>query len=102
MKRTVWKWLFGISIGLLVLLILFTIGVWVLFNIGGAIFLTLMGNAEIHAVSFSALMANFVGSPLFYIYMTDLTVMLISIAVLITTRTKNKQRNGKPVPYKED
>ena len=102
MKRTVWKWLLGISTGLLVLLFLFTIGFWILFNISGALLLTIMGNAEIHAVPFSAFMSNFVGSPLFYIYIADLAVLLSSIIVLVMTRTKNKQRDGKPVPYKED
>ena len=102
MNRTFWKWLLGISIGLQVLLFLLTIGFWILFNIGGGILLTMMGNTEIHAVPFSAFMSNFVGSPLFYIYIADLAVLLGSIIVLIMTRTKNKQRDGKPVPYKED
>lgn len=88
MNRSVWKWLFGISIGVLVLLILFTFGIWVLFNIGGAIFLTLLGHTQIDAVSFAEFTSNFVGSPMFYIYMVDLAVLLCSAVVLVITRKK--------------
>ena len=102
MNRTVWKWLLGISIALLILLLLFTFGIWVLFNIGGAILLSLMGNTEIHAIPFSTLMSNFVGSPLFYIFLFDCAVLLTASIVLIMTRSKNIQRDGKPVPYDEE
>lgn len=85
MKRSVWKWLFGISLVLLVLSILFTIGIWVLLNIGGAILLSLMGNQEISAMPMTVFLSNFVGSPLFYIYIADLVVLLSSIVALIVT-----------------
>ena len=90
MKRTACKWLFGISIGVLVLLILFTIGAWVLLNIGGAILLALMGQQEIHAMPMSDFLSNFVGSPMFYIYMADLVVLLSSAVILFVTRKKMK------------
>ena len=90
MKRTACKWLFGISIGVLVLLILFTIGAWVLLNIGGAILLALMGQQEIHAMPMSDFLSNFVGSPMFYIYMADLAVLLSSAVILFVTRKKMK------------
>lgn len=90
MKRKAWKWIFGISLVVLVLLILFTIGIWVLLNIGGAILLALMGNQEISAMPMADFLSNFVGSPMFYIYMADLVVLLSSVAVLIATRKKNK------------
>ena len=88
MKRKAWKWLFGISLVLLVLLILFTIGIWVLLNIGGAILLALIGNQEIHAMPMVDFLSNFVGSPMFYIYMADLAVLLSSAFALIVTRKK--------------
>ncbi len=88
MKRSAWKWLFGISIGVLVLLILLTFGSWALFNIVGAIFLALMGNREINAVSFADFMSNFVGSPMFYIYLADVTLLCGSVVVLVITRKK--------------
>lgn len=88
MKRKAWKWLFGISLVLLVLLILFTIGIWVLLNIGGAILLTLMGNQEISAIPMADFLSNFVGSTMFYIYMADLVVLLTSAVALVITRKK--------------
>ena len=88
MKRKAWKWLFGISLVLLVLLILFTIGIWVLLNIGGAILLTLMGNQEISAIPMADFLSNFVGSPMFYIYLADLVVLLTSAVALVITRKK--------------
>ena len=39
MMRSVWKWTLGISIGVLILLVVLTFGIWVLLNIGGAILL---------------------------------------------------------------
>ena len=90
MKRKAWKWIFGISLVVLVLLILFTSGIWVLLNIGGAILLALMGNQEISAMPMADFLSNFVGSPMFCIYMADLVVLLSSVAVLIATRKKNK------------
>ena len=86
MKRGVWKWLLGISIAVLILLILLTFGIWVLMNIGGAIFLSLMGNTQIAAIAFGDLMANFVGSPMFYIYLADLAVLLASTIGLAVTK----------------
>ena len=88
MKRSVWQWLFGISLVVLVLLILFTIGIWVLLNIGGAILLTLMGNQEISAMPMADFLSNFVGSPMFYIYLADLAVLLSSVVALVVTRKK--------------
>jgi len=85
MTRTVLKWLLGISVVVLVLLIGFTIGFWVLFNIVGAILLSLMGNTEIHGIPFSEFMANFVGSPLFYVYIADFTVLAGSLIALAVT-----------------
>jgi predicted PurR-regulated permease PerM len=43
MKRSVWKWTFGLSLALLVLLILFAIGIWALGNATAAILGGLMG-----------------------------------------------------------
>lgn len=94
MNRSVWKWLLGISLVILVLLILFTIAAWFLVNVGGALFLTLLGNTEIHAMPFGAFMANFVGSPLFYVYMADLVLLLCSIVVLIATRKTKESNTG--------
>ena len=90
MHRKAWKWLLGISIGVLVLLILLTLGAWVLFNIGGAIALSLMGNTEITAIPFGEFMSNFVGSPMFYVYLVDIFALLASIVGLAATK-KHKE-----------
>jgi hypothetical protein len=90
MNRKVWKWLFGISVGVLILLVLLTFGFWVLVNIGGAILLSLMGNTEIAAMPFSVFMSNFVGSPMFYIYLADLIVLMGASLMLMITKQRQK------------
>lgn len=90
MHRKAWKWLLGISIGVLILLVLFTLGIWVLLNIGGAIALSLMGNTEITAIPFGEFMSNFVGSPMFYVYLVDIFALLASIVALAATK-KHKE-----------
>ena len=94
MKRKAWKWIFGISLVVLVLLILLTIGVWVLLNIGGAILLALMGNQEIHAMPMADFLSNFVGSPMFYIYLVDTSALLVSVVALSITRKKKQTIPG--------
>ena len=86
MKRAAWKWFLGISLVVLALLILFTFGAWLFTNIGSAILLTLMGNTELHTMPFSVFMTNFVGSPMFYIYLADLAVLLCSVTALVITK----------------
>jgi hypothetical protein len=90
MNRKVWKWLFGISVGVLILLVLLTFGFWVLVNIGGAILLSLMGNTEIAAMPFSVFMSNFFGSPMFYIYLADLIVLMGASLMLMITKQRQK------------
>ena len=88
MNRSIWKWIFGISLIALVLLLMLTFGIWVLLNIGGAILLALMGNQEITAMPMGKFLSNFIGSPMFYIYLADLVVLLSSTVALIVTRQK--------------
>ncbi len=90
MNRKVWKWLLGISIGVLILLVLLTLGIWVLLNIGGAILLSLMGNTEITAIPFDEFMSNFVGSPMFYIYLADLIVLMGASLMLMITKKRQE------------
>lgn len=93
MKRTVWKWLFGISLILLFLLMLFTVGLWAMTNAAGVLFALLFMLSEdvsVSAIPFGEFMKNFVGSPLFYIYLADLAVLLGSIIALTVTRKIKK------------
>lgn len=46
MKRSVWKWIFGISLTLLVLLVLFEVGIWTLLNATAAMVGTIMGHID--------------------------------------------------------
>ena len=94
MKRKVWKWIFGLSLAGFILLVVFTFGVWVLFNVVGALFLTLMGNTEINAIPFADFMSNFVGSPLFYMYLVDIVALLTSVVGLVATKKQKENREG--------
>ena len=78
----------GISIAVFVLLMLLTFGIWVLLNIGGAIFLSLLGEQEISAMPMAEFLSNFVGSPMFYICMADLAVMAVAVTGLAVTRKR--------------
>ena len=91
MKRSAWKWILGISIVGLVLLVIFTVGLWALAN-AGAVLMRLVfildEDLELYGIPFADFMANFVGSPLFYFYMADLAALLTSAAALIVTRKR--------------
>lgn len=93
MKRSVWKWILGFSIGYLILLVLFTIGLWILTNVGGVlirILFILDEDFQVHGISLAEFMRNFVGSPLFYAYLVDLVALVSSsVALTVTRKTKN-------------
>ena len=86
MKRSIWKWSLGFSIAGLILLGLLTVGIWLMLNIGGALFLTLMGQTELSAISMSEMLANFVGSPMFWLCLADLLVLILSVIMLAVTK----------------
>ena len=89
MNRKVWKWIFWVSLIVLILLILFTVGLWALANVGAVLFrlvFILDEDMQVSGISFAEFISNFVGSPLFYCYVTDLAALLGSSAALIITR----------------
>lgn len=86
MKRSVWRWALGLSVVGLILLGLLTVGIWLMLNIGGALFLTLMGQTELSAIPMSEMLANFVGSPMFWLCVADLLVMILSAVMLAVTK----------------
>ena len=91
MKRSVWKWTLGISVAVFVLLVLFTFGLWILANVGGVLLrlvFILDEDFQVSGIPFGAFMANFVGSPLFYLYATDVAVLSASVIALIITRER--------------
>ena len=73
---------------MLILLIVVIIVMWALLNVCGAILLAMLGHREISAMPFSEYMSNFVGSPMFYICMADLAVLLSSAMILAINRKK--------------
>ena len=91
MKRSTWQKIMTASIIALVLLMMFTLGLWALANAAGIllrlIFL-LDEDMEVSGMPFSAFMANFVGSPLFYVYMADLIALATSAIALFLTRKR--------------
>ena len=91
MKRRAWKWIFGISLTLLILLVLFTIVLWGLANAAGVLLRLLFildEDMEISMMPFSVFMSNFVGSPLFYIYIADLATLVPSAVALAVTKKR--------------
>ena len=95
MKRSVWKWLLGISIAVFVLLVLLTLGIWVLANVGGVLIrlvFILDEDLQVSGIPFAAVMENFVGSPMFYAFVADLVVLVTSVIALIFT---GKRRDNK-------
>ena len=89
MKRSIWKWGLGLSIAGLVLLGLLTVGIWLMLNIGGALFLALMGHTELTAISLAGMLENFVGSPMFWLCLADLLVLVLSAVMLAVTKKEN-------------
>ena len=90
MKRKTWKWIFGLSLAGLILLAMFTVGLWALMNVGSVLFrivFILDEDMTVSTITFGAFMANFVGSPLFYMYLVDGAALLASSVALIATRS---------------
>ena len=89
MKRSAWKWIFGLSLTGLVFLLIFTVALWALANAAGVMLRLLFILDEDMTVSgmpFSVFMSNFVGSPLFYVYVLDVAALLVAIVALVVTR----------------
>ena len=93
MALKICKRLFWISAILLTLLVIFTYGLWIMANVGVAlmrIVFILDEDLQLSGIPFSRFMENFVGSPLFYVYLADTAVLLGSAIVWIAKRKPNK------------
>lgn len=86
MKYSVWKWMFGISLTILILLIVFTFIIWALINATGAFATTVMGGLDIPHLHFDEFLVDSVGSPMFYAYVIDLAMLLPSLIMLIINK----------------
>lgn len=91
MGRSVWKWMFGVSLFVLVLLFLFTVFAWALGNVAASLGDEIInqtgdGNLTHDGVAFGEFLINSIGSPVFYMYLVDITALTVSIVALIVTR----------------
>ena len=94
MMRKTGKWIYCISLGLLILLLLFTFGIWALGNATAAMAGTIMGYMDSDSfgycyLPFSRFMVDFIGSPMFYIFLVTFAAHFLSIAMLVATRKQN-------------
>ena len=101
MKRSLWKWIFGLALAGLGWLLIVTFGIWIFANVGAVLFrmvFILDADMTVSGIPFAALMENFVGSPLFYAYVVDLIVLFAGMVGLIVTKKKNKRSGQHEMP----
>ena len=95
MSRKVWKRIFWIAVVFLILLMIFTVGLWILANVGAVLFRLLFmldEELQVSGITFAEFMSNFVGSPLFYMYLADVTALVASAAALVVARKQKPQQ----------
>lgn len=91
MSRKTWKRIFWICLFGLILLMVFTLGLWAMANATGVLLRLLFILDEdmmVSGIPFGVFMSNFVGSPLFYLYLVDGVSLLASIVGLVFMRKK--------------
>lgn len=91
MMRKVWKWIYGVSLTMLIILGVFTVGIWALGNATAAMAGAIMGHIDpdnfgYRYLPFGRFMVDFIGSPMFYIELAVFAVHFSSIAALAITR----------------
>ena len=92
MSRKFFKVTCILSVILFFLLILFTLFSWFLANVGGVLFLMLtLGALNFVGISLPEFLENFVGSPLFYVFLVDILAFLGSVTGLILVKKPPKQ-----------
>lgn len=97
MKRSGWKFVLGFSLTVLVLLILFTIFLWALYNSIGPLNASIVngvgGDASVHknTTFLEYICDDFIGSPLSYVYLVDATMLTISLIALISTKSRSSE-----------
>ena len=93
MKRVAWKWIYGISLALLVLLAMFTVGIWAVGNATAAMAGAIMGNIDQESfgyryLPFGEFLLNAIGSPMFYVEVTVLAAHITAVVALAVTRKR--------------
>ena len=98
MKHRIWKYLLSISLALLPFLFFTIISVWALGCSVGSFISSIMNYPELNLtndvpLTFGAyLCGDFIGSPLFYVCLADVTILAISIVMLIVKRKQSKTK----------
>ena len=85
MHRKVWKRLFWIALIFLILLLLFTLGLWIFGNIIDEVFAYLV-SYPYPGFPFEQFLKNLPNTPLVDLYIVDLAVLLCSSVALLVTR----------------
>lgn len=97
MSRKPFQILCIVSVILFFLLVLFTLFIWFLVNVGGALFLAVMGHSSMEGMPLSEFLSNFIGSPMFYIFLADILAFIISVTGLTMTKKVPKKSESKGV-----
>ena len=85
MHRKVWKRIFWIALIFLILLLLFTLGLWIFGNIIDEVFAYLFASPS-PGFSFELFLNNLSDTTLADLYIVDLAVLLCASVALLVTR----------------
>lgn len=91
MGRKGFKILCITSVVLFFLLILITIFAWLMVNVAGALLTTVMFHETAQAMPLAKFLENFVGSPMFYIFLADILAFAVSVIGLTAVKKPPKQ-----------
>ncbi len=85
-----WKWAFGISLTLLILFVGFLLFIWAAGTLLFTMFAAGTGQELPDYVSLGEFYAGFPGSPLFWPFVADIFVLVLSSVMLIGRRFRKK------------
>ncbi len=88
MKRTGWKWALGISLALLILLLGFMLFLYAAGTLLFTMFAAGTGQELPDFVTLKEFYSDFHGSPLFWLFVADLVILLLSFVMLLLPRKK--------------
>ncbi len=83
MTRKAWKWAFGISLTLLFLILGFLLFLWSAATVLLTMWTAGLGQPLPEYQSFWEFYENFPGSPLFWLFLADVIVLVLSAVLLI-------------------
>ncbi len=83
MKRKYWKWAFGISLALLILFLGFLLFLWAAATVLMTMWTAGLGQDLPEYMNLWEFYENFPGSPLFWPFVADVAVVILSAGMLI-------------------